>query len=61
MVSVSAGMEPGAGRRTLSRVTLVGERRRVELVVPAQETIGVLLPDILRALGDRQGRSRAVW
>ena len=55
MVSVSAGMEPGAGRRTLSRVTLVGERRRVELVVPAQETIGVLLPDILRALGDRQG------
>ncbi|UQA94657.1 EsaB/YukD family protein [Streptomyces halobius] len=49
-------MTAGAGQRTgLSRVTLVGERRRVELVVPAREPIGVLLPDILRLLGERAG------
>ncbi|GAA2501141.1 type VII secretion integral membrane protein EccD [Streptomyces longisporus] len=39
----------------LSRVTLVGERRRVELVLPAREPVGVLLPEILRVLGDRAG------
>ncbi|MFG3363507.1 type VII secretion integral membrane protein EccD [Streptomyces sp. NPDC048156] len=45
-----------AGRRTaLSRVTLVGERRRVDLVLPAQEPVGVLLPEILRLLEDRVG------
>ncbi|KIZ13370.1 type VII secretion integral membrane protein EccD [Streptomyces natalensis] len=50
-------MESGAVPRTvLSRVTLVGERRRVDLVLPAQEPIGVLLPDILRLLGDRPGK-----
>ncbi|NUQ99350.1 MAG: type VII secretion integral membrane protein EccD [Streptomyces sp.] len=37
----------------LSRVTLVGERRRVDLVLPAREPVGVLLPEILRVLGDR--------
>ncbi|ARF55960.1 type VII secretion integral membrane protein EccD [Streptomyces gilvosporeus] len=46
----------GAPRTVLSRVTLVGERRRVDLVLPAQEPIGVLLPDILRLLGDRPGK-----
>ncbi|MEV0368591.1 EsaB/YukD family protein [Streptomyces sp. NPDC050636] len=56
MASVSTGVTAGAGQRTgLSRVTLVGERRRVELVVPAQESIGALLPDILRLLGERAG------
>ncbi|MEU6144320.1 type VII secretion integral membrane protein EccD [Streptomyces sp. NPDC047081] len=36
----------------LSRVTLVGERRRVELVLPAREPVGALLPEILRVLDD---------
>ncbi|MGA4839870.1 type VII secretion integral membrane protein EccD [Streptomyces sp. G45] len=39
----------------LSRVTLVGERRRVDLVLPSQEPVGVLLPEVLRLLGDRVG------
>lgn len=39
----------------LSRVTLVGERRRVDLVLPAREPVGVLLPEILRVLDDRVG------
>ncbi|MFD5734667.1 type VII secretion integral membrane protein EccD [Streptomyces sioyaensis] len=51
MVS-SAAVRQGAA---LSRVTLVGERRRVDLVLPAQEPVGVLLPDVLRLLGDRVG------
>ncbi|WP_407551923.1 EsaB/YukD family protein [Streptomyces sp. Pv4-95] len=54
MVSVSTGVSAGAEQRTgLSRVTLVGDRRRIELVVPAHESLGALLPDILRLLGDR--------
>ncbi|WKX74317.1 type VII secretion integral membrane protein EccD [Streptomyces sp. XD-27] len=40
-------------RVELSRVTLVGDRRRVDLVLPADEPIGRLLPDILRLLDDR--------
>jgi type VII secretion integral membrane protein EccD len=44
------------GRRTaLSRVTLVGERRRVDLVLPSLEPVGVLLPEIMRLLDDRVG------
>ncbi|AZM61457.1 type VII secretion integral membrane protein EccD [Streptomyces sp. WAC 01420] len=43
------------GRTALSRVTLVGERRRVDLVLPARETVGVLLPEIMRLLDDRVG------
>jgi type VII secretion integral membrane protein EccD len=35
----------------LSRVTLVGPRRRVDLVLPADEPVGVLLPDIVTMLG----------
>ncbi|RCV48335.1 type VII secretion integral membrane protein EccD [Marinitenerispora sediminis] len=35
-----------------SRVTLVGERRRVDAVLPAQEPIGTLLPEVLQLLGD---------
>ncbi|MFI9238467.1 type VII secretion integral membrane protein EccD [Streptomyces sp. NPDC053079] len=46
----------GAKQRTeLSRVTLVGDRRRVDLVLPADEPIGRLLPDVLRLLGDKVG------
>ncbi|WP_017591976.1 type VII secretion integral membrane protein EccD [Nocardiopsis potens] len=37
---------------TWSRVTLVGERRRVDAVLPAEEPIGALMPDVLRMLGD---------
>ena len=39
----------------LRRVTLVGERRRADLVLPAREPVGVLLPEILRVLDDRVG------
>ncbi|MGX1853709.1 EsaB/YukD family protein [Streptomyces sp. NPDC055299] len=57
MVSVSTGRGSGAVSGTsLSRVTLVGERRRVDLVLPAQESLGVLLPEVLRLLGDRPGQ-----
>ncbi|MEU6056678.1 type VII secretion integral membrane protein EccD [Streptomyces sp. NPDC047097] len=37
----------------LSRVTLVGERRRADIVLPADTPIGQLLPDILQLLDDR--------
>ncbi|MEV6499376.1 type VII secretion integral membrane protein EccD [Streptomyces prunicolor] len=39
----------------MSRVTLVGEHRRVDLVLPSQEPIGRLLPEVMRLLGDRVG------
>ncbi len=56
-------MSAGAMNRTaasgtavaLSRVTLVGERRRIDLVLPAREPVGLLLPEILRLLDDRVG------
>jgi type VII secretion integral membrane protein EccD len=35
-----------------SRVTLVSERRRVDVVLPADEPIGRLLPDVLHLVGD---------
>ncbi|MYR30115.1 MULTISPECIES: type VII secretion integral membrane protein EccD [unclassified Streptomyces] len=44
-----------SGTGALSRVTLVGERRRADLVLPAGEPVGVLLPEILRVLDDRVG------
>ncbi|MEV6395161.1 type VII secretion integral membrane protein EccD [Streptomyces sp. NPDC051907] len=37
----------------LSRVTLVGERRRADIVLPSDTPIGQLLPDILQLLEDR--------
>ncbi|MGF1432023.1 type VII secretion integral membrane protein EccD [Kitasatospora sp. LaBMicrA B282] len=44
----------GADRPTagLSRVTLVGPRRRVDLVLPADEPVGRLLPEVLELLDD---------
>lgn len=43
----------GAKRSTrLSRVTLVGERRRIDLVLPSDEPVGSLLPEVLSLLGD---------
>ncbi|MEU6686429.1 type VII secretion integral membrane protein EccD [Streptomyces sp. NPDC046832] len=44
-----------SSRTALSRVTLVGERRRVDLVLPSRELVGVLLPEIMRLLDDRIG------
>ncbi|RAY13176.1 type VII secretion integral membrane protein EccD [Actinomadura craniellae] len=35
-----------------SRVTLVGEQRRVDVVLPAREPVGALMPDVLQLLGD---------
>ncbi|MFE1029327.1 type VII secretion integral membrane protein EccD [Streptomyces sp. NPDC058818] len=43
------------GRTALSRVTLVGERRRVDLVLPSREPVGVLLPEVMGLLDDRVG------
>ncbi|MEU8891908.1 type VII secretion integral membrane protein EccD [Streptomyces sp. NPDC048442] len=40
-------------RAQLSRVTLVGERRRADTVLPSDTPIGQLLPDILQLLDDR--------
>jgi type VII secretion integral membrane protein EccD len=37
---------------SFSRVTLVGERQRVDAVLPSEEPVGRLLPDVLRLLGD---------
>ncbi|WP_327660172.1 MULTISPECIES: type VII secretion integral membrane protein EccD [unclassified Streptomyces] len=46
----------GAVSRTvLSRITLVGERRRIDLVLPSQEPVGLLLPEVMRLLDDRVG------
>ncbi|CAM5236708.1 Type VII secretion integral membrane protein EccD OS=Streptomyces alboniger OX=132473 GN=eccD PE=3 SV=1 [Streptomyces alboniger] len=49
------GSTGGTSRTALSRVTLVGERRRVDLVLPSQEPVGLLLPEVLRLLGDEAG------
>ncbi|MFD8058644.1 type VII secretion integral membrane protein EccD [Streptomyces cyaneofuscatus] len=40
-------------RSELSRVTLVGERRRADIVLPSDTPIGQLLTDILQLLDDR--------
>ncbi|WP_199552858.1 type VII secretion integral membrane protein EccD [Streptomyces sp. N35] len=42
-----------SSRAQLSRVTLVGERRRADIVLPSDTPIGQLLPDILQLLDDR--------
>ncbi|MDF2269740.1 EsaB/YukD family protein [Streptomyces coacervatus] len=52
MISTGASSRTGLA---LSRVTLVGERRRVDLVLPSQEPIGRLLPEVMRLLDDRVG------
>jgi type VII secretion integral membrane protein EccD len=38
-------------RRVLTRITLAGAQRRVDLVLPATEPIGLLLPDVVRLTG----------
>jgi hypothetical protein len=42
-------------RTALTRITLVGERRRIDLVLPSREPVGILLPEIMRLLDDRVG------
>ncbi|MFD7665184.1 EsaB/YukD family protein [Streptomyces sp. NPDC059788] len=50
----------GAGQRVaLRRVVLAGERRRVDLVLPAHEPVGALLPEVLRAIDDGAPPERA--
>ncbi|GAB2834485.1 hypothetical protein GCM10027176_43560 [Actinoallomurus bryophytorum] len=39
-----------------SRVTIVGDQRRVDAVLPAQEPIGALMPDVLQLIGDEVER-----
>ncbi|MFJ9357894.1 type VII secretion integral membrane protein EccD [Streptomyces mirabilis] len=46
-----------SGRTALSRVTLVGQRRRVDLVLPSQEPVGLLLPEVMRLLDDQVASS----
>lgn len=40
-------------RAEMSRVTLVGERRRADIVLPSDAPVGQLLPDIMQLLDDR--------
>ncbi|MEW2495338.1 type VII secretion integral membrane protein EccD [Streptomyces nodosus] len=42
-------------RTALTRITLVGERSRIDLVLPSREPVGILLPEIMRLLEDRVG------
>ena len=39
-----------------SRVTIIGDQRRVDAVLPAQEPIGALIPDVLQLVGDEVER-----
>ncbi|WP_427892984.1 type VII secretion integral membrane protein EccD [Kribbella sp. GL6] len=40
-----------------SRVTVIGQRRRLDAVLPADEPLGVLLPDLLRMLDEPLAQS----
>ncbi|MFF9036611.1 type VII secretion integral membrane protein EccD [Streptomyces sp. NPDC014892] len=55
MSTGTLGQATGGARTALSRVTLVGERRRVDLVLPSREPVGLLLPEIMRLLDDQVG------
>jgi len=35
-----------------TRITVVGSRRRIDLVLPSEETVGRLMPEVLHLLGD---------
>jgi len=48
-MTAPAPRAPATGR--LTRVTLVGPRRRADLVLPSDEPIGVLLPEIVMMVG----------
>ncbi|MFJ7961790.1 type VII secretion integral membrane protein EccD [Streptomyces sp. NPDC096324] len=53
MISAGSLSRTTPNRTALSRVTLIGERRRVDLVLPSQEPVGLLLPEVMRLLDDR--------
>ncbi|MDX2700652.1 type VII secretion integral membrane protein EccD [Streptomyces ipomoeae] len=55
MSTGALGQTTDGVRTALSRVTLVGERRRVDLVLPSREPVGLLLPEVMRLLDDRVG------
>ncbi|WP_338900456.1 type VII secretion integral membrane protein EccD [Streptomyces sp. TG1A-60] len=55
MSTGALGQTTDGVRTALSRVTLVGERRRVDLVLPSREPVGLLLPEIMRLLDDQVG------
>ncbi|MEV0178407.1 type VII secretion integral membrane protein EccD [Streptomyces sp. NPDC050625] len=56
MIATGSSSRSTTGSRTaLSRVTLVGERRRVDLVLPSREPVAILLPEIMRLLDDQVG------
>uniref|UniRef100_UPI000A7898D7 EsaB/YukD family protein n=1 Tax=Streptomyces torulosus TaxID=68276 RepID=UPI000A7898D7 len=55
MSTGALSQEMTGGRTALSRVTLVGERRRVDLVLPSREPVGLLLPEVMRLLDDQVG------
>ncbi|MEG3627556.1 type VII secretion integral membrane protein EccD [Streptomyces poriticola] len=55
MSTGSLSRSAASGRTVFSRVTLVGDRRRVDVVLPSQEPVGVLLPEVMRVLDDRAG------
>ncbi|HXV92292.1 MAG TPA: EsaB/YukD family protein, partial [Pseudonocardia sp.] len=47
---------PGAARSgQLTRITLVGRHRRADLVLPSDEPLGLMLPDILALVGGAGG------
>lgn len=48
---MTQAQSPTAGQ--LSRVTLAGARRRIDLVLPADEPLGLLLPEIVAMIGHR--------
>ena len=53
MISAGSLSRTTPSRTALSRVTLIGERRRVDLVLPSEEPVGLLLPEVMRLLDDR--------
>ena len=56
MIATGSLSRSTTGSRTaLTRITLVGERRRIDLVLPSREPVGILLPEIMRLLDDRVG------
>jgi type VII secretion integral membrane protein EccD len=52
---VTAGQDQAAADGGFCRVTVVGDRRRADVVLPAGERVGLLVPDLLELLGDRAG------
>ncbi len=45
-------MTGGTVTSRYTRITVVGSRRRIDLVLPSEETVGRLMPEVLHLLGD---------